>query len=317
VVHPLALCVVPPNPYLTPDGPTLLHVLRLRIYHYYLPVYWWVSEQLEQHRKGGNRTALVVGYGGSRTDRQTERQTDRQTDRHKGKGSSTLPYLGIIYPRGRNQVCHFRKMCRPPCPPGFIAFARLDSLLRASVLSTPRGSRLSDPRPGDIGRYGKPCRASEHLLSYPGRLPPPHPLVPRPATRDPRPMGRSQLGISAPQGCGKTTIVEQLELLFNWLGRPAASVSIDDFYLTYADQNALAAANPGNRLLQLRGNAGTHDLALGTETLRKLHGLSEKGATVAVPRCGQCLGGGGGRWGYKRQITITAGRGGGGGGGPN
>ncbi len=45
-----------------------------------------------------------------------------------------------------------------------------------------------------------------------------------------------QLGISAPQGCGKSTIVEQLEALFNWLGVGAAAVSIDDFYLTNADQ---------------------------------------------------------------------------------
>ena len=42
-----------------------------------------------------------------------------------------------------------------------------------------------------------------------------------------------QLGISAPQGCGKTTLVEQLEMLFHWKGLRAASVSIDDFYLTY------------------------------------------------------------------------------------
>ena len=43
-----------------------------------------------------------------------------------------------------------------------------------------------------------------------------------------------QLGISAPQGCGKSTLVEQLELLFEWRGQRAASVSIDDFYLTNA-----------------------------------------------------------------------------------
>lgn len=41
-----------------------------------------------------------------------------------------------------------------------------------------------------------------------------------------------QLGISAPQGCGKSTLVEQLEQLFTWLGVTAASVSVDDFYLT-------------------------------------------------------------------------------------
>lgn len=92
------------------------------------------------------------------------------------------------------------------------------------------------------------------------------------------------LGISAPQGCGKTTIVEQLEELFNWLGRTAVSVSIDDFYLTHADQNALAAAHPGNRLLQLRGNAGTHDLALGTTTLQRLRALAHEGQSMSVPR---------------------------------
>ncbi|GIL73541.1 hypothetical protein Vretimale_5245 [Volvox reticuliferus] len=133
------------------DHDNLDPIQKLRIYHYYLPVYWWVSQQLERHRREGHQTALV-------------------------------------------------------------------------------------------------------------------------------------LGISAPQGCGKTTIVEQLEQLCNWLGRPAASVSIDDFYLTNADQTALAASNPDNRLLQLRGNAGTHDLALGTETLKQLRGLTTPGQSVAVPR---------------------------------
>ncbi|GBF88798.1 hypothetical protein Rsub_01699 [Raphidocelis subcapitata] len=92
------------------------------------------------------------------------------------------------------------------------------------------------------------------------------------------------LGISAPQGCGKSTLVEQLEQLFSWLGVRAASVSIDDFYLTRADQAALAAAEPGNRLLQLRGNAGSHDLGLGERTLGALRGLTAAGRTAAVPR---------------------------------
>ena len=44
------------------------------------------------------------------------------------------------------------------------------------------------------------------------------------------------------QGCGKTTLVELLEALFAHNGIRAASVSIDDFYLTFADQQALAQA---------------------------------------------------------------------------
>eukprot|EP00798_Chlamydomonas_sp_ICE-L_P021504 gene21504-28486_t len=75
------------------------------------------------------------------------------------------------------------------------------------------------------------------------------------------------LGISAPQGCGKSTLVEQLELLFKWAGGQAASVSVDDFYLSFKDQTALAAINPPNSLLLLCGNAGTHDLEQRTRTL--------------------------------------------------
>ena len=41
------------------------------------------------------------------------------------------------------------------------------------------------------------------------------------------------VGISAPQGSGKSTLVEQLELLFQHTGSAAVGVSIDDFYLTY------------------------------------------------------------------------------------
>jgi len=78
--------------------------------------------------------------------------------------------------------------------------------------------------------------------------------------------------------------VEQLEQLFAWLGVRAASVSIDDFYLTNEDQTALARQHPDNRLLQLRGNAGSHDLELGSQTLRRLRGLTGAGQSAQVPR---------------------------------
>ncbi|KAL4425715.1 hypothetical protein ABPG75_009731 [Micractinium tetrahymenae] len=92
------------------------------------------------------------------------------------------------------------------------------------------------------------------------------------------------LGISAPQGCGKTTLCEQLEALFAHTGRTAASISIDDFYLTHAGQQAVAAAHPGNPLLQMRGNAGSHDVALGTGTLRALRGATSAATRVPIPR---------------------------------
>ena len=75
------------------------------------------------------------------------------------------------------------------------------------------------------------------------------------------------MGISAPQGCGKTTLVGQLTELLNAEGHAAASVSIDDFYLRGEQQDALAASAPDNELLRFRGNAGTHDLQLASSTL--------------------------------------------------
>jgi hypothetical protein len=92
------------------------------------------------------------------------------------------------------------------------------------------------------------------------------------------------IGISAPQGCGKTTIVYSLEYLFNSLGSRAAAISIDDFYLTAAGQAELAASNCNNGLLKLRGNAGSHDLQLGTDTLKALRSLTSSGMKAKVPR---------------------------------
>ena len=49
---------------------------------------------------------------------------------------------------------------------------------------------------------------------------------------------------------------------------------------------AVAAAHADNPLLQQRGNAGSHDVALGTATLRALRGASMLGARVPIPRQG-------------------------------
>lgn len=92
------------------------------------------------------------------------------------------------------------------------------------------------------------------------------------------------LGISAPQGCGKSTLCEQLESVFQYLGLTAASVSIDDFYHTRKNQVAVAEEHAGNRLLEMRGNAGSHDVALGTKTLQALKNATSPESTVALPR---------------------------------
>jgi D-glycerate 3-kinase len=99
------------------------------------------------------------------------------------------------------------------------------------------------------------------------------------------------LGINAPQGCGKTTLVTELEALAAATGLAAATVSIDDFYLTRAGQAALAAAHRGNPLLELRGNAGSHDLELGSATLAALRAAGP-GDSVPLPRYDKAAHGG-------------------------
>jgi len=89
------------------------------------------------------------------------------------------------------------------------------------------------------------------------------------------------MGVSAPQGAGKTTLTRQLVGAFSEVfGLRAIAISIDDFYLRRADQLALAAVHPGNPYLEHRGFPGTHDVSLGTSVLEALR----NGAAVDVPR---------------------------------
>ncbi|KAK1436840.1 hypothetical protein QVD17_02624 [Tagetes erecta] len=92
------------------------------------------------------------------------------------------------------------------------------------------------------------------------------------------------IGFSAPQGCGKTTLVFALDYLFHTSGRKSATISIDDFYLTHDDQVKLRQNNPGNALLEFRGNAGSHDLSLSVETLTALGKLTKEGLKMKLPR---------------------------------
>ncbi|KAJ5580839.1 P-loop containing nucleoside triphosphate hydrolase protein [Penicillium hetheringtonii] len=73
------------------------------------------------------------------------------------------------------------------------------------------------------------------------------------------------LGLNGVQGAGKTVLVSTLQ---NTLRAEPYSLSVvtwslDDIYLTHADQLALAQKYPDNPLLQHRGQPSTHDLVLG------------------------------------------------------
>jgi pantothenate kinase-related protein Tda10 len=71
----------------------------------------------------------------------------------------------------------------------------------------------------------------------------------------PRELDRPLLiGISAPQGCGKTTLTNQMVKLFDEQNLRCVSMSLDDFYLTAQEQTSLAEKYRGNALLKYRGN---------------------------------------------------------------
>ncbi|KAG2324548.1 hypothetical protein Bca4012_039054 [Brassica carinata] len=92
------------------------------------------------------------------------------------------------------------------------------------------------------------------------------------------------IGFSAPQGCGKTTLVFALDYLFKTTKMNSATISIDDFYLTAEGQAKLREENPGNALLEYRGNAGSHDLPFSVETMEALTKLTKEGMKMKVPR---------------------------------
>lgn len=90
------------------------------------------------------------------------------------------------------------------------------------------------------------------------------------------------IGLSAPQGAGKSVLVS---LLYKTLNSPPHNLntvvfSIDDFYLTHEDQVGLAQAHPDNPLLQHRGQPGTHDVPLMIEALSALR----RGERVKIPQ---------------------------------
>jgi D-glycerate 3-kinase len=86
------------------------------------------------------------------------------------------------------------------------------------------------------------------------------------------------VGVTGPQGSGKSSSAGALALLLRSRGLATAILSLDDLYLTLAERRRLAAeAHP---LLLTRGVPGTHDIALG---LSIIDGLGQASAT-AIPR---------------------------------
>jgi D-glycerate 3-kinase len=93
------------------------------------------------------------------------------------------------------------------------------------------------------------------------------------------------IGLQAPQGAGKTTLVTHLLESLPELNLRGAGISIDDFYLTRGEQQRLTDANPDNPFYAHRGYPGTHDVDLGVATLDALGrlGPNTHGESVRVP----------------------------------
>ncbi len=86
------------------------------------------------------------------------------------------------------------------------------------------------------------------------------------------------LGICGAQGSGKSTLAEAIMRQCSGEGIAAASLSLDDLYLTRAERVKLARnVHP---LLVTRGVPGTHDIALGLEVLAAM----ERGEAPPLPR---------------------------------
>ncbi|WP_439100655.1 hypothetical protein [Congregibacter sp.] len=107
------------------------------------------------------------------------------------------------------------------------------------------------------------------------------PLVRALSTRQRQHGDPLKVALNGSQGSGKSTLGDYLcACLAEDFGLSAVALSLDDFYLTYAERAALAEnVHP---LLQTRGVPGTHDVALLRNTLDALSRPSER--PVRIPR---------------------------------
>ena len=117
------------------------------------------------------------------------------------------------------------------------------------------------------------------------------------------------VGVQGPQGSGKTylTTILRAELTSPPNDLSVALISLDDLYLPHSGLARVARDHPQNPLLQGRGQPGTHDVTLGTQTLNSLRQINEPGAegTVSVPIFDKSLHSGQGD--RTQQTTIING----------
>ena len=114
--------------------------------------------------------------------------------------------------------------------------------------------------------------------------------------------GAILIGLSCPQGGGKTTVTRFLKNLFAERGMKCIVASLDDYYYSYQDQQRIAKQHEGNDLLEFRGSPGTHDTELLRSTLECLSG----GTCCLVPRYNKSAFGGRGDL-FEQEKWLDAG----------
>jgi len=112
------------------------------------------------------------------------------------------------------------------------------------------------------------------------------------------------LGISGPQGGGKSTVAAALVHAARKSGQRAVRASSDDFYLVRDAQVGLAERHPDNPYLQQRGYPGTHDVPLGLEVLEELRA----GRDLELPRYDKSAHGGQGDRAPRDRFERVLGR---------
>ncbi len=95
------------------------------------------------------------------------------------------------------------------------------------------------------------------------------------------------IGLNGVQGAGKTVLVSSLARTLSSPPHnlPTCVFSLDDLYLTHADQVSLAQTNPQNPLLQHRGQPGTHDIPIALDIFEKLR----SGSKTWIPKYNKAL----------------------------
>ncbi|CDW99526.1 hypothetical protein [Sporisorium scitamineum] len=96
------------------------------------------------------------------------------------------------------------------------------------------------------------------------------------------------VAMQGPQGSGKTTVTRTLAQYLKSSGVSVGVLSTDDLYHTHQNLRRVAGENPTNPLLSGRGQPGTHDVQLGTQTLEQVYAINsplpnDERASIRLP----------------------------------